>query len=150
VPRPNPGPRLVSIRKPGWSRSIFYIRWTERGQKRERATPFDASHSRDAQEYFETWLAERRRAARTGPGDPDQVKVTDLLTDYAREHGSEVAAPETLIGSIEPLRAFFTDDTLASLTTERIKEYWIWRRGHSIHGLNRERTRGRDRRTWRR
>jgi integrase len=140
MPRPNPGPRLVPIRKPGWTRSVFYICWTEHGKKRVRATPFDASRSRAAQEYFETWLAERRRAARTGPGDPDQVKVAEILTDYAREHGGEVAAPDTLVGSMEPLRAFFGTDTMASLTTERVKQYWAWRRAHSIHGLNRERT----------
>jgi integrase len=140
MPRPNPGPRLVAVKKPGWTRSIFYIRWTERGQKRERATPFDAGDSRGAQEYFQAWLAERQRAARTGPGDPDRVKIDDVLTDYAREHGTTVAAPETLIGSIEPLRAFFADDTVARLTAERVKEYWTWRRAHSIRGLNRERT----------
>jgi integrase len=38
------------------------------------------------------------------------------------------------------LRAFFCGDTVATLTTERVKEYWAWRREHSIHALNRQRT----------
>jgi len=140
MPRPNPGPRLVVVRDPRWTRAKFYIRWTEQGQKRERATPFDAADPGRAQEYFENWLHERRRAARTGPCDPDQVRVADVLDDYAREHGGAVASPATLAASIEPLRAFFRDDTMARLTTERVKEYWEWRREHSIRGLNQERT----------
>ena len=56
------------------------------------------------------------------------------------EHGGEVASPATLAGAIEPLLAFFKDDTIATLTTERVKEYWGWRRRHSIHALDRERT----------
>ena len=54
MPRPNPGPRLVVVRDPRWTRAKFYIRWTEQGQKRERATPFDAADPGRAQEYFET------------------------------------------------------------------------------------------------
>jgi integrase len=140
MPRPNPGPRLALVRKRGWTRSIWYIKWTERGKKFERATPFDAANPGGAREFFETWLHERRRAARTGPGDPDQVRVADVLDDYAREHGGEVASPATLGASIEPLRAFFRDDTMATLASERVKEYWAWRREHSIHALNRQRT----------
>jgi integrase len=41
---------------------------------------------------------------------------------------------------VEPLMAFFQADTMASLTPERVKEYWEWRRRYSIHALNRERT----------
>jgi integrase len=66
--------------------------------------------------------------------------VIDVVDDYAREHGPKVASPETLAGAVEALRVFFANDTIATLTPERIKEYWVWRRGHSIRGLNRERT----------
>jgi integrase len=140
MPRPNSGPRLALVRKRGWTRAIWYIRWTEAGKKFERATPFDASNPGGAREYFETWLHERRRAARTGPGDPDQVRIADILDDYAREHGGEVASPATLGSSIEPLRVFFRDYTIGTLPTERVKEYWAWRCEHSILSLNRQRT----------
>jgi integrase len=140
MPRPNTGPRLVVVHDKRWTAARYYIRWTVDGKKFERATPFATTDPRGAQAYFENWLAERRRAQRTGPGDPAQVAVADILIDYAREHGGEVASPETLAGAIEPLRAFFCDDSIASLTTERVTEYWTWRREHSIRGLNRERT----------
>jgi hypothetical protein len=140
MPRPNRGPRLDLVRKKGWTRSIWYIKWTERGKKFERATPYDAAHTGEAREFFENWLNERRRAARTGPSDPDQVRVADVLDDYAREHGGEVSSPATLALAMEPLRAFFSDDTMATLTTERVKEYWQWRHKHSIRAVNRQRT----------
>jgi len=140
MPRPNAGPRLVIVRDKRATRAMWTIRWTEAGRKLEKSTGCDASDPGAARAFFEAWLNERRRAARTGPGDPDQVRVADVLEDYAREHGSEAASPATLAGSVEPLLAFFRDDTIATLTTERVKEYWPWRRAHSIHGLNRERT----------
>jgi integrase len=139
MPRPNPGPRLKLIRKRGWTRGIWYVCGTENGKKFERSTGFDAADPGAARQFFENWLHERRRAARAGPGDPDQVRVADVLTDYAREHGVEVMSPATLGASIEPLLAFFRGDTMATLTTERVKEYWTWRREHSIHALDRER-----------
>jgi integrase len=140
MPRPNAGPRLVLARDKRATRAIWIIRWTEGGRKLEKSTGCDAANIREARTFFEAWLSERRRASRTGPGDPDQVQVADILIDYAGEHGGEVASPATLAGAIEPLLAFFKDDTIATLTTERVKEYWGWRRRHSIHALDRERT----------
>src|SRR5690349_20605674 len=83
MPRPNPGPRLVVVRDKRWTdhpSGMWIVRWTERGVKRERATGIDAANPEAARAWFENWLGERRRAARTGPGDPDQVRVVDVLT----------------------------------------------------------------------
>jgi integrase len=140
MPRPNPGPRLVLDRDKRWTRAIWVIRWTEEGQKRERSTGCDAADIGQAQLFFESWLRERRRALQTGPSDPDQVRVADILEDYAREHGEELSSPATLLFVIEPLLAFFRTDTIGTLTPERVKEYWEWRRKHSVRALNRERT----------
>ena len=103
-------------------------------------TGFGAADIGQAQLFFETWLRERRRASQTGPSDPDQVRVADILEDYAREHGGELSSPATLAWAIEPMIVFFRYDTIATLTPERAKEYWEWRRRHSVRGLNRERT----------
>ena len=134
MPRPNPGPRLALVRDKRVTRAMWIIRWTEGGRKLEKSTGCDAADPGGAQAFFENWLSERRRAARTGPGDPDQVRVA------AKEHGSEVSSPTTLAASIEPLIAFFGGGTVATMTPERAKEYWIWRRMHSICGLDRART----------
>jgi integrase len=140
MPRPNTGPKLVIISDRRWKESRYYVRWTERGKKFERATPFTASDPRGAHAWFADWLTKYHRARRTGPSDPDQITLRSILVDYAKDHGPEVASAATLAGSIEPLTAFFHDDTVADLSETRVTEYWTWRRSHSIHGLNRVRT----------
>jgi uncharacterized membrane protein YdfJ with MMPL/SSD domain len=68
-----------------------------------------------AQAYFQNWLREAACARRNGPGDPDQVKVTDVIQDYVTAHGPNVAASGTLAIVARSLMFFFRDDTLASL-----------------------------------
>lgn len=133
MPRPNLGPRLALVRKPGWTRAVYYIRWTEGGKGREKST----GHSEvgPAETVFQDWIEERRRKRRTGAGDPAAVLVRDVLNDYAEEHGAEVDSPASLAFAVEPLLAFFTDDTIASLTTGRVKEYWTWRAEHSVQNV---------------
>jgi integrase len=63
-----------------------------------------------------------------------------VLEDYAREHGPEVESPAALAHAAEALLAFFAGDTVATMTTARIKEYWAWRHRHSVKPVDRERT----------
>src|SRR5437773_1972770 len=123
--RPNLGPKLVLVRKVGFTRSIYFIRWTEGGRSRERST--GQSDPRAAQAAFEDWQAERRRTRRAGPGDPDQVLIRHILEDYAREHGTKVASPDAIAFGVEPMLAFFEGDTISELTPRRVEEYWAWR-----------------------
>ena len=132
MPRPNLGPKLVVIRKEGWTRSMFYIRWTEGGRTKLHGTGVDATDSDAAQAYFQEWLQARARARRNGPGEPDQVRVADIIEDYVTEHGGEVASAETLAISARPLLHFFRPDTLATMTPTRVRAYWDWRRCHSL------------------
>ena len=120
MPRPNTGPKLFLRRDKGWRESRYYIRWVEGGRKFERTTPFTAADPRSAQAWFAEWLAEYHRARRNGPSDPAQITVRSILIDYANEHGPKVASPATLAGSIEPLTAFFHNDTVANLTETRM------------------------------
>lgn len=130
--RPN-GPRLRSREEPGFTGPVYYIYWTDHGRTQKKSTG-EQDFNR-AQAAFEDWLGARRRATKPRTSDPNNVCVSDVLTDYAAEHGQEVASPATLAYSIEPLRAFFADDTIADLTTGRVKEYWVWRRKHSVRTL---------------
>lgn len=124
------GPRLRLRKEPGYTVPIYTILWTEHGRTRKKSTGEQDFGS--AQAAFEEWLGERRRAGKPRTTDPSQVRVADVIADYMAEHGEEVASPETLAGCCDPLRLFFASDTVASLTTGRIKEYWAWRRAHSI------------------
>jgi integrase len=130
MPRPNLGPKLAPVTKPGFTRPIYYIRWTENGRSREKST--GESDPGKAKTAFEDWIADRRRQRRAGPGHPSTVLVRHVLDDYASEHGGEVLAAATMAYSIEPLQHFFAADTVAMLTPNRVKEYWLWRRRHGI------------------
>lgn len=141
MPRPNLGPKLVTLRKPGWTRARYYIRWSEGGRSRLHGTGIaaaDPDAAAAAQGYFADWLRRRARAARGGPGDPAAVRVADLIEDYVREHGDAVAAPATLRFAARPILHFFRADTVASLTPTRVRAYWDWRRNHSIRVLDAE------------
>jgi integrase len=138
MPRANSGPRLVTIRQKGWTVARFYIRWTERGQTQKHGTGISASDPDEAQAYFRNWLSERARAQRNGPGDPDQVRIADVIEDYVLEHGGNVAAAETLAVAARPLLYFFRSDTIATMTPTRVHEFWDWRRGHSIKIIDTE------------
>lgn len=139
MPRPNLGPRLASIRKPGWTRPILYIRWTEGGKTRLHSTGYAADDPDEvarAHNYLTEWSRKRIGARRKGPGNPDQVWIRDVIDDYVSEQGNKVAAPATLLIAARPLRRFFRPDTVATLTPARVHEYWAWRATHSIRVLD--------------
>ena len=110
--RPGRGPRLARVRKDGWTRAVYYIRWTEHGRTRERST--GATDLANAEAEFAEWLSARDDAASgpshvghvtaaraqcalpPRPGDPANVRIADVLTAYALEHGGETAAPERI------------------------------------------------------
>jgi integrase len=113
---------------------VYAIVWSENGRTKRKST--GETDPRRAEAFFAAWLAERRRATPTrGPSDPADVKVVDVLADYAAEHGKDTASPDTVAYSVEPLMAFFANDTIADLTSKRVKQYWTWRRDHSVTTL---------------
>jgi integrase len=132
------GFRLTTVRQKGRTQAIYYITWTEGGRSKRHGTGIPASNPDAAQDYFRDWLHQRARAARTGPGDPDQVRLADILTDYVQEHGGDVASLETMTVAARPLLYFFRGDTIATMTPTRVREYWTWRRGHSIRVLDKD------------
>ena len=106
--RPNLGPKLIPLRKKGWTRTIFYITWTEGGRTKLDSTGIDTADPDSAQTYFRDWLQDRARKRRKGPGEPDQVWVADLIQNYVAEHSGEVASFETLTIAARPLLYFFS------------------------------------------
>jgi integrase len=132
------GPRLKPRHEPGYTEPVYTIFWTENGRTRKKST--GETDLGRAQAAFAEWLGERRRASGAGSSDPAQVRVADVLADYAAEHGPEVASPATLAYAVEPMAHFFADDTMATLSTGRVKAYWAWRRKHSIKTLPDETT----------
>jgi integrase len=105
VSRRNEGPRLK------WHRygAAFYICWTENGRSRERST--GTASREEAEIVFAQWLQLRRQS--TGPSDPAQILVTDVLLDYANERGPKLVGQETLSRIIEILAKLWEGKTVA-------------------------------------
>ncbi len=129
MPRRNSGPRLRFLKK----RGCFYICWTENGRSRERST--GASDRRQAEIAFAEFLRIRTRSS--GPRDPTEILVTDLLADYAQEQAPHTAAPERIAYAIDGLADFWEARTVAEITKEACRRY-MTARGRSAGTVRRE------------
>jgi integrase len=112
--RRNQGPRLRYLEK----RCAYYITWTEHGRSRERST--GTADRERAEIVFGAFLQAR---GRTGPGDPSEMLVTDALTDYARERGPKVTAPEVMGRAIDMLTGFWEGRVVADVRPQTCSLY---------------------------
>jgi hypothetical protein len=129
MPRRNQGPRLKWLDK----RGCFYIVWTERGRSRERST--GTADREQAQIALAEFLHHRTRS--TGPRDPNEVLVTDLLADYAEEVGASAHAPQRIGYAVAALAPFWANRTVADVTRQTCKHY-VTTRGRSNGTTRRE------------
>jgi integrase len=119
MPRRNEGPKLK------WHRygAAFYICWTENGRSRERST--GTADREQAEIIFAEWLQARGR--KSGPSDPSQILITDILTDYATERATKVAAPRIIGCAIDSLSCFWEARTVVEVTPQTCSRYGDWR-----------------------
>lgn len=122
MPRPSSGPRLAVVKKRGWTRAVYYIRWTENGRSRERST--GTSGLEGAEEFFAEWLFEKGQARGSGPSRPAEMTIADVLTDYARKHGAETAAPERIGFAMDRLIDWWGNLTVDAIRQETCRRYW--------------------------
>lgn len=115
MPRRNSGPRLRFLKK----RACWYICWTEGGRSRERST--GTSDRKLAEATLADFLHLRTRDA--GPRDPVEILVTDVLADYAEEHGPETAAPWRIAAAIKVLVPYWQGKTVANVSRETCRSY---------------------------
>jgi integrase len=116
MPRRNNGPRLRFLKK----RNCFYIFWTDHGCTRERST--GTSDGAAAQISFAAFMQEHTRD-NSGPRNPNEVYVTDVLVQYAEERGPNVAAPVRIASSLQALIPFWTGKTVAQVTDQACRDY---------------------------
>ncbi|MCC5996502.1 MAG: site-specific integrase [Oceanicaulis sp.] len=115
MPRRNQGPRLKWLEK----RGCFYIVWSEDGRSRERST---GSRDRaEAEIALAQFLQARKRY--TGPRDPSEILITEILDAYGAERGPEVASPERIAWAIEALVPFWTGKAAAAVNRETCLAY---------------------------
>jgi len=115
MPRPNLGPRLRFLRK----RGRYYITWTEHHRSREQST--GTADRREAEIALAEFLHLRTRTA--GPRDPSEVLVTDVLADYAEEHGPKTAAPWRIAAAIAVLARFWEGRAVVDVTRQACESY---------------------------
>jgi integrase len=115
MPRRNSGPRLRFLKK----RSCFYICWTEAGRSRERST--GTPDRKLAEVALGEFIHARTRTA--GPRDPTEVLLTDILADYAQQHGQETAAPWRMAAAIKGLVPYWQGRTVQDVTRETCRAY---------------------------
>jgi hypothetical protein len=115
MPRRNHGPRLRFLDK----RGCYYIVWTENGRSRERSTG-----TRD-REQAQIALAEflQQRDRRTGPRDPSQILVTDVLNEYQQQRSQKVEAPSRIAYAVLALTDFFEGNTVGDVTPQTCGRY---------------------------
>jgi integrase len=119
MPRRNSGARLRFLEK----RNCFYIVWTEGGRSRERST--GTADMQLAQTALAEFIHARTRTA--GPRDPSQILVTDILADYAQEHGPDTAAPWRIAAAGKCLVPFWQGKTVADVTRDTCRSYVTFR-----------------------
>jgi len=103
--RRNQGPRWLADRK------IYYITWTVSGRSRKRTT--GTADREEAENIFADWLQSHRRPS--GPSDPAEALVTDILETYASERGPKVIGKETMANAVTVLAGLFEGKTVAEV-----------------------------------
>lgn len=117
MPRRSKGPYLAWVAK----RGCWYIRVNESGGRREFST--GTAVDTEAQAALGVFLADRRASAYQGPRPAESVMIADVLADYIDERGAGQAQPSVVAGRVDKLLDFFGADTVATITSKRIKAY---------------------------
>lgn len=123
MPRPNTGPRLVGPkRSPGSNQAVYFIRWYERGRKRERST---GTGERQAAEGELRAHIERQHAARRkpGPSRPDQLSIADSLNYYLTEKGPDLADSKRASYAVDALLNWWGDRVIADVKGGTCRRY---------------------------
>ena len=122
MPRKSSGPRLVLLKKARWTRSIYYIRWTENGRSRECTT--GQTNLERAEEVFTDWLIVRgQKTEFNRPCRPAEIAIADVLNDYASDRAEEVEAPERIAYAIDALLGWWHDATVDQIRAETCRRY---------------------------
>ena len=73
----------------------------------------------------------RKRRPHFGSGQPDQVLIADVLSEYGEKYGPTTRRPELIGGAISKLVDFFGDKPAAWVTNGTCMEYVRWRTAQS-------------------
>ena len=115
MPRPNTGPRLKWIDK----RQSFYVVWYERGRERSRSAR--TADRRVAETVLAQFIGQTHRGP-TGPRNPGDILISDVVALYWREHAPTVADPDRIGYAAVALLKYWTG-TVATITPSTCTRY---------------------------
>ena len=121
MPRPSKPPRLYLRRKRGYAPV-----WVILDSGREVRTGAGQAEREVAERALEAHLAAKRRET-TGPRDPDQVMILDVLDAYQHDRAGKVRRLQNITNAVIRLVDFFGTATVGSLTPGRSGQYVEWR-----------------------
>jgi integrase len=101
-----------------------YICWKQNGRGGQRSTA--TADREQAEIVFADFLHQRNRAV-GGPRDPAEALITDVLDDYAREHGPTTRSPWRIACAVEVLGRFWEARNVADITPQTCRGYAIQR-----------------------
>lgn len=120
MPRPSKGARLYFSEADGY----WYIR--DGGIK--RSTGCTEGERGGAEKALSSYLATKHEPS-FGVGNPDTVKVLDVLLLYSREKAPKTARPEMVRSAVLSLGEFWKDRTVGQISPGTCRRYVTWRTG---------------------
>ncbi len=115
MPRRSSGPQLKWLKK----RGCYYIFFTENGRRRQQST--GTEELREAQAVFADFLHRRQRSS--GPRDPGDVLITDVLADYVEDRAPRAKAPERILYAMPPLVSSWGGKVVAEVSRQSCEAY---------------------------
>lgn len=123
MPRRGRGPHL------DWRRNCWVIRWTESGRARERRT--GTTDRSEAEGQLADFLAARRERP-TGQRREPSYLISDILAEYAEEHGPEIATASTLVYHVTRLLGWWGGKNVSDIIKANCQGYAAARRQDGV------------------
>lgn len=117
--------------KPRMRRYIWYITWHEGRRRCERSTGREfgdkVGAERTLAEFVIARLDNKNECRRSGPLQPSEIRIADVLSTYLQEHASSVACPERIAYAVKALLGYWSDRFAASITGQTCRAYIRYR-----------------------
>lgn len=114
------GPRLIPLKRRGYTRAVYVIRHWDGEHTRDYST--GESEYDEAERKFKVWLA-TKGGRPGGPGDSTEARIADVLQAYGEERGPKTADPKRIFQIVSNLVDFWGARPCSAITEETCGEY---------------------------
>lgn len=137
MPRKAQGPRLVPLKRKGYTRAVYVIRYWDGKRTRNHST--GESEYLEAERKFKRWLA-AKDGRRIGARDSTEALIADVLQSYSEERGPRVVDRARIGQIVDNLVVFWGERPCGSITEETCGDYAAYRlsMGRAVGTVRRE------------